>query len=83
MQMKQRSPGLTTGLSASGFEGSSRAKNFRFNFVRAVVELKIGDSVWCADGCGSYRVGVTRRRVREVARQMTRQEGKKVEHVDA
>lgn len=62
---------------ASGFERSSRAKNFRFNFTAAVVELKLDDRVWCADGRGAYRFGVTRRRVRELARQMARQAAKK------
>lgn len=71
---------------ASGFEGASRAKNFRFNFLLAVEELKENPEVWVPAGWyapkkyrnGSYTPGVTRRRVRELARQHARMAAKKL-----
>lgn len=62
---------------ASGFEGSSRAKNFRFNFLLALSDLRRDESVWTERGQGAYRLGVTRRRVRELARQHARVAAKK------
>lgn len=68
---------------ASGFAGSSRAKNFRFNFLLAVEELKENPDVWVPAQNykprrnGAYAFGVTRRRVRELARQHARMAAKK------
>ena len=68
---------------SSGFEGSSRPKNFRFNFLASVAALKENPDVWVpAQGHkpvrnGAYAFGVTRRRVRELARQHARMAAKR------
>lgn len=80
---EQMEKALKTGLtplSAGGFEGVSRPKNFRLAFSATVIQLKATSGVWVephrtkrkAMTSGAWAQGASRRRVRELARKMAR-----------